>query len=145
MGGILAALLARQRTGRGQRVDTSLVGGQIWAQASEYTRCILAGAPAGPAHQGSALIPGVYAIFPSADGWIAIVGAAGPARETSFEGIGRPELIARFPQIFYWDDAGPGRSSASVRRPHADEWCTVPRGRPALRQARSQPVWPTRP
>ena len=36
--GILAALLARQRTGRGQRVDTSLIGGQIWAQASEYTR-----------------------------------------------------------------------------------------------------------
>src|SRR5579862_1966995 len=30
--GILAALLARERTGAGQRVDTSLIGGQIWAQ-----------------------------------------------------------------------------------------------------------------
>jgi formyl-CoA transferase/CoA:oxalate CoA-transferase len=128
VGGILAALLARQRTGRGQRVDTSLVGGQIWAQASEYTRCILAGAPAGPAHQGSALIPGVYAIFPTADGWIAIVGAAGPARETFFEVIGRPDLIARFPQIFYWDDTKdelwPLLNEAFATRT-TDEWCAV--------------------
>src|SRR3954468_13798548 len=102
--GILAALLARQRTGRGQRVDTSLVGGQIWAQASEYTRCLLAGAPAGPANQGSALIPGIYAIFPPADGWIAIVGAAGPARDTLYDVIGRPELKERFPQPLYWND-----------------------------------------
>ncbi len=76
--GILAALLVRERTGRGQRIDTSLVGGQIWAQASEYTRCLLAGSPAGPANQGSALIPGLYAIFPTADGWIAVVGVAAP-------------------------------------------------------------------
>src|SRR4029450_8129208 len=72
--GILAALLARERTGRGQHVETSLVGGQIGGRAREYTRCLLAGAPAGPANQGSALIPGVYGIFPTADGWIAIVG-----------------------------------------------------------------------
>src|SRR5262249_53155282 len=35
--GVLAALMARGRTGRGQRVDVSLLGSQIWAQASEYT------------------------------------------------------------------------------------------------------------
>jgi len=126
--GILAALLARQRTGRGQRVDTSLVGGQIWAQASEYTRCILAGAPAGPANQGSALIPGIYAIFPTADGWIAIVGAAGPARDTFYEVIGRPELKERFPQLLYWNDEKtelwPLLNEAFATRT-TDEWCAL--------------------
>src|SRR5213076_708511 len=39
--GVLAALLARERTGRGQRVITSLLGGQIWAQAAEYTGYML--------------------------------------------------------------------------------------------------------
>ena len=42
-----------------------------------------AGSPAGP-EPGHALIPGVYAIFPTADGWIAIVGVAGPARDVLY-------------------------------------------------------------
>jgi CoA:oxalate CoA-transferase len=104
VGGILAALLARERTGRGQRIDTSLVGGQIWAQASEYTRCLLVGAPAGPANQGSALIPGLYAIFPTADGWIAVVGVAGLQRAVFYDVIGRPDLTERFAQPLYWND-----------------------------------------
>ena len=41
--GVLAALVARGRTGRGQQVDVSLLGGQIWAQASEYTYHLLTG------------------------------------------------------------------------------------------------------
>jgi len=128
VGGILAALVARPRTGRGQRVDTSLVGGQIWAQASEYTRCLLAGTPAGPANQGNALIPGIYAIYPTADGWIAIVGVAGPARDRFFEIIGRPELKERFAQLLYWDDdkaeLWPLLNEAFRTRTTA-EWCTI--------------------
>ena len=31
VGGISAALYARERTGRGQRIDVSLLGGQVWA------------------------------------------------------------------------------------------------------------------
>jgi len=55
--GVLAALLARERTGRGQRVTTSLLGGQIWAQAAEYTGYVLRGRPGGRANRGHGLIP----------------------------------------------------------------------------------------
>jgi len=102
--GVLAALLARERTGRGQRVTTSLLGGQIWAQAAEYTAYTLRGRPGGRANRGHGLIPGLYGIFRTADGWIAVVGIVGPLRPAFFEVVGRPELDARFPQPLYWDE-----------------------------------------
>ena len=102
--GILAALFARERTGRGQQIETSLIGGQIWAQASEYTACLLSGRSAGPANRSHPLIPGLYGIFPTADGWIAVVGVVGPARSRFYETIGRPELADTFPQPLYTED-----------------------------------------
>src|SRR5436189_4321425 len=102
--GVFAALLARDRTGRGQEVETSLVGAQIWAQASEYTGYLLRGTVAGRSNRGHPLIPGLYGIFPTADGWIAIVGVVGPARAVFYETIGRPDLTDRFPQLLYWDE-----------------------------------------
>jgi CoA:oxalate CoA-transferase len=101
--GILAALLARERTGRGQQVTTSLLGGQIWAQASEFTGCMLRGRSAGRANRGHPLIPGLYGLFRTADGWIAIVGVVGRMRRTFFEIVGRPDLYERFPGQLYWD------------------------------------------
>ena len=43
VGGILAALIARGRTGRGQLVETSLVGGQIGPRRSEFTSFLSSG------------------------------------------------------------------------------------------------------
>lgn len=126
--GILAALLARGRTGTGQRVDVSLLGGQIWAQASELTACILTGAPAGPANGGNPLIPGVYGIFPTADGWIAVVGVAGAARNRFYEVIGKPQLSELFPQLLYTEEDKAKlfpvvREAFSTRS--TDEWCKI--------------------
>jgi crotonobetainyl-CoA:carnitine CoA-transferase CaiB-like acyl-CoA transferase len=102
VGGILAALVARARTGTGQRVATSLLAGQIWAQASEYTAYLLSDRVAGRANRGHPLIAGLYGIFGTMDGWIAIVGVVGRARAIFYETIGAPDLSERFPEPFYW-------------------------------------------
>ncbi|HLN16822.1 MAG TPA: CoA transferase [Acidimicrobiales bacterium] len=102
--GILAALFVRERTGRGQLVETSLLGGQIWAQACEYTAYLLTGKVAGRANRGNPMVPGLYGIFPTADGWLAIVGVVGPVREVFFEVLGRPELSEQFPQLLYTEE-----------------------------------------
>ncbi len=102
--GILAALLARERTGRGQIVETSLLGGQIWAQAGEYTKYFMTGEISGPSNRSHPMIPGLYGIFPTADGWLAIVGVAGPARDTFYRTIGRPDLIERFSRMMYFEE-----------------------------------------
>ena len=98
VGGILAALYSCERTGAGQAVATSLLGGQIWAQASEYTAALIRGVASGPADRGHPMIPAIYGIFPTADGWIGIVGVVAALRSAFFETLGRPELTARFDQ-----------------------------------------------
>jgi crotonobetainyl-CoA:carnitine CoA-transferase CaiB-like acyl-CoA transferase len=126
--GILAALLARTGTGRGQRVDSSLLGGQIWAQASEYTAYFLSGRVPGRANRGSPLVPGVYGLYPTADGWIAIAGARGVQREALFRALGRPDLFERYGEGMYWgpvkrelhQELAPRFATRSTA-----EWCEV--------------------
>ena len=91
--GLLAALFSRERTGQGQRVDVSLLGGQIWAQASEYTAYFLSGQVPGRANGGHPLLNAAYGLVRTSDGWIAIVGAPGAARQALADAIGLPELF----------------------------------------------------
>ena len=63
LAGILAALYAREHTGRGQMVETSLLGGQIWAQAGEYTRYLMSGQASGPSGRSHPMIPGIYGVL----------------------------------------------------------------------------------
>ena len=90
--GVLAALHARAETGRGQSIDVSLLGGQIWAQATEYTHYLLTGRAAGRANLGHPLIKAVYGLFETADGWIGIIGVPPQARDAFFLALDRPEL-----------------------------------------------------
>ncbi len=91
--GVLAALVARGRTGRGQRVDVSLLGGQIWAQASEYTYYFLTERNPGRPNRGHPLIAGLYGIFPTSDGWLAVTGVVPAKREDFYRRVGVPEVL----------------------------------------------------
>ena len=128
VGGILAALIARGRTGRGQLIETSLVGGQIWAQASEFTSFLSSGRVPPRSNHGHSLISGLYSIYPTGDGWIAIVGVVGPARPKFYEVMGRADLEQKFPSLLYtiedkaaiYEELAPIFSTRTTT-----EWCGV--------------------
>jgi crotonobetainyl-CoA:carnitine CoA-transferase CaiB-like acyl-CoA transferase len=89
--GVAAALLERDRTGRGRLVDTSLYEAGIvhtyWQSAIALASGVSPG-PLGTAHPLSA----PYQAFRTADGWIN-VGASNEATwERLTEAVGRPEL-----------------------------------------------------
>jgi crotonobetainyl-CoA:carnitine CoA-transferase CaiB-like acyl-CoA transferase len=95
--GICAALQARERTGRGQVVETSLMEAAIqqmyWQAAIHFATGVSSG-PTGSAH----ILTAPYQAFPTADGWINIGGANQSNWERIARAIGRPGLIddARF-------------------------------------------------
>lgn len=91
--GILAALFHRERTGEGQRVDVSLLGGMIWAQASELTHEMLGGDILGRANRGHPLIRGLLRMIRTADGWIQMVGVPPHLWDDFARAIDRPDLV----------------------------------------------------
>ncbi len=126
--GILAALHVRERTGRGQRIEVSLLGGQIWAQATEYTHFLMTDRVPGRANLGHPLIKAAYGIFPTKDGWIGIIGVPPQARDDFFVAIGRPDLalderlqgVAIDPQAIDWFK---GELAAAFRSETTGKWC----------------------
>ncbi len=91
--GILAALYAREKTGRGQRVDVSLLGGQVWLQAFEYTHYLMTGELAGRTNGGHPLVLALYGIFPTKDGHIAMAGCPEHLWPGMCEAIERPDMV----------------------------------------------------
>lgn len=90
--GIISALFARERTGRGQRVDVSLLGSQVWAQATEYTHYLLTGEMTGRSNGGHPLVNALYGIFATSDGYIAIAGCPEHLWPGMVRAVERPEL-----------------------------------------------------
>jgi crotonobetainyl-CoA:carnitine CoA-transferase CaiB-like acyl-CoA transferase len=69
--GVLTALQARHITGKGQRVDTSLLEGQISMLAHFLTRHFASGEVPGPSGSGALSSP-IYRAYQGSDDWIVI-------------------------------------------------------------------------
>jgi len=92
--GILAALLARERTGEGRRVDVSLLAAAIDMQAESFT-CYLNGerpeSVRQPEHIAGWYYPAPYGLYATADGELAI--SLGSLK-TLGEALGDPAIAA---------------------------------------------------
>jgi CoA:oxalate CoA-transferase len=88
---VIAALYARERTGAGQKVETSLFGSMIAAQAWELEYYILSRRMR-RSGRGHAYLPTIWRTFRTKDGW-AVVGGVGDDRWPAFcAAVGMPEL-----------------------------------------------------
>jgi formyl-CoA transferase len=123
---ILSAVVARERTGRGQRIDTSLFEGalalSIWESAELWATGRVP-EPLGSAHR--LLAP--YQALRTADGHITVGGNNQRLWERLCEAIGRPELVgdARFAtnddRMAHRAELAAELESALAARP-TDEW-----------------------
>ncbi len=89
---ILAALVARERTGKGQSIDVSLLGSHIAMQSYEitdylFTRKLPRRAGRGHPHSGV-----LWNTFPASDGYFAMAGVREDRWEAFCDLIGAPEL-----------------------------------------------------
>jgi crotonobetainyl-CoA:carnitine CoA-transferase CaiB-like acyl-CoA transferase len=92
--GIVSALVARQRTGRGQKVETSLLTAMMAAQSWELTHHMMTGEMPTREGRGHPHLLWQWYTYRTADGWMAI-GGVDPSRWTRFcAAIGRPDLDA---------------------------------------------------
>ena len=90
--GIVTALLARERTGQGQKVEASLLGSLLAGQCWELTHYLLTGERQPKAGRGNAHLPLLWYTYRTADGYMA-VGGVYPHRWPDFcRAIDRPEL-----------------------------------------------------
>ena len=71
--GVISALFARERTGTGQKIDTSLLGGQVAMQAWEIQYYIAHGW-VGKAGRGHHYIPTIWRVFKTADSYVVVGG-----------------------------------------------------------------------
>lgn len=89
--GVLAALLARKESGKGQLVDTSLLEGQMAFLSYLITAYFSTGKV--PQAQGSghpSIVP--YQAFKSSDGWVALASFNDRLWQRAAKGLGLPEL-----------------------------------------------------
>ena len=91
----------------------------------------MTGEALGPPNHGHPMVPGVYGIFPCANGeWLAVVGVVGPLRPKFYDVIGRPDLSTdpRFAAPILWGDAKLAlfeEIATATRSQPRDHWCAL--------------------
>ncbi|WP_217915086.1 CaiB/BaiF CoA transferase family protein [Miltoncostaea marina] len=93
--GILAALIERGRTGRGQRVEASILGSAVALNAHSLVRI-----ESLPQHGTPTFSRAFYRAYATRDGWIAVAAYAERLARRFCEAVGRPGLLDAPP----WDD-----------------------------------------
>lgn len=106
--GVMMGLLARERFGIGQRIDTSLFGGQIMLQTWELEHYCMSGKLPDPLRRGRYhnLLAATYGMQKTKDGYIMCTWIAPEAWPHFCEELGEPELVGdpRFdPRLSGWD------------------------------------------
>ncbi|MEX0785126.1 MAG: CoA transferase [Dehalococcoidia bacterium] len=88
---VISALFARERTGKGQKIDTSLLGGQVAMQAWEIQYYIAHG-NMGRAGRGHHYLPTIWRVFKTADSYVVVGGVPENRWPALCEALGKPEL-----------------------------------------------------
>ena len=89
--GILGALLRRGATGRGERLDATLVDSGIALMANQIVNLLASGAP--PRRSGSAFqMAAPYEAFRSSDGWVMVAAGNDPIFRRMCAALGVPEI-----------------------------------------------------
>ena len=91
--GILTALYARERTGTGQKVDTSMYGALLALQPWELIQASITGRENRRAGRGHQFLNGAWGAFRTSDGWIAIAGIEDSRWPSFCAAINRPDLV----------------------------------------------------
>ncbi|MCW2946670.1 MAG: L-carnitine dehydratase/bile acid-inducible protein [Actinoallomurus sp.] len=117
--GVLAALLARTRTGRGQHVTTSLAAASTFLQSAELTS--FAGRP--PTAEGGRDFPGPTAyhrLYRAEDGWLATAATTPAQRHALLRALGQDD-----PSTADDDEGLAARLEDVLATRPADEWVDV--------------------
>ena len=90
--GILAALQARERSGRGQMVDFALLDSMLAMMPMETAGYFASGQNPPRYHLRKTANAAPYNVFQTGDGWVTVVAAAQPLWESLCRVIGREDL-----------------------------------------------------
>ena len=88
---VISALYARERTGKGQKIETSLLGGQVAMQAWEIQFYIGHGRM-GRAGRGHHYLPTIWRVFQTADSYVVVGGVPEDRWPKLCDALGKPEL-----------------------------------------------------